>query len=197
MPHNILRKSLSAPQWKKASTPFKSQGKWLAEDSIGNESVNWESTYSLPFWCTKETKLREFQFKFLHRRIATNDFLYKIGIKQSESGTFCGEATENLVQLFWSCKYWKAFWKDCYQWIMQNTSKVEKFNLSEALLFGLINDAKDLLLHHLLLIAKHYIYICKQRDTRPNVHTNSSTHCGLQKTITFKKKWSRLKTSPL
>ena len=43
---------------------------------------------------------------------------------------------------------------------MQNTSKVEKFNLSEALLFGLNNDAKDLLLHHLLLIARHYIYIC-------------------------------------
>ena len=62
-----------------------------------------------------------------------------------------------------------TFWKDCYQWIMQNTSKVEKFNLSEALLFGLINDAKDLLLHHLLHISRNYIYICKQRDTRPNV----------------------------
>ena len=84
---------------KKASIPFKSQGKWLAEDSIGNETVNWESTYLLPFWCTKETKLREFQFKFLHRRIATNDFLYKIGIKQSDSCTFCGEVTENLVNI--------------------------------------------------------------------------------------------------
>ena len=52
---------------------------------------------------------------------------------------------------------------------MQNTSKVEKFNLSGALLFGLINDAKDLPLYHLLIIARHYIYTCKQRDTRPNV----------------------------
>ena len=52
---------------------------------------------------------------------------------------------------------------------MQNTSKVEQFNPSGALLFSLINDAKDLLLHHLLLIARHYIYTCKQRDTRPNV----------------------------
>ena len=125
----------------------------MAEDLIGNETVNWESTYSLPFWCTKETKLRESQFKLLHRRIATNDILYKIGIKQSDSCTFCGEATENLVHLFWSCKYSNAFWKDCYQRIMQNTSKVEKFNLSGALLFGLINDAKDLLLHHLLLFS--------------------------------------------
>ena len=51
---------------------------------------------------------------------------------------------------------------------MQNTSKIEQFNPSGALLFSLINDAKDLLLHHLLLIARHYIYTCKQRDTRPN-----------------------------
>ena len=39
---------------KTASAPLKSQGKWLAEDLIGNETVNWESTYSLPFWCTKQ-----------------------------------------------------------------------------------------------------------------------------------------------
>ena len=52
---------------------------------------------------------------------------------------------------------------------MQNTSKIEQFNPSGALLFSLINDAKDSLLHHLLLIARHYIYTCKQRDTRPNV----------------------------
>ena len=157
----------------------------------------------LPFWCSKETKLREFQFKLLHRRIATNDFLYKIGIKQSDSCTFCGEATENLVHLLWSFKYSNAFWKACYQWIMQNTSKVEQFHLSGALLFGLINDAKDL-----LLIARHYIYTYKQRDTRPNVQTPIQT---VQRTVeierqiakdhnsldTLKRKWSRLKTSPL
>ena len=51
---------------------------------------------------------------------------------------------------------------------MQNISKVEQFNLSGALLFGLINDAKDLLLHHLLLIARNSTYTSKQRDTRPN-----------------------------
>ena len=91
---------------------------------------------------------------------------------------------------------------------MQNTSKVEKFNLSEALLFGLINDEKDLLLHHLLLIGRHRIYICKQRDTRPNVQMYvqivrrtveierqiGKDHNSLD---TFKKKWSRLKTSAL
>ena len=57
--------------------PVKSQGKWLSEDIISNVQVNWENTYKLPFLCTVETKLRVFQFKFIHRRIATNDFLHK------------------------------------------------------------------------------------------------------------------------
>ena len=156
---NSAKKLISASLKRKASTPLKSQGKWLAEDSIRKKTVNWESTYSLSFWSTKETKLREFQFKLLHRRIATNDFLYKIGIKQSDSCTFCGETTQNLVHLFWSCIYSNAFWKDCYQWIMQNTSKVEQFSLSEALLFGLINDAKDLLLHHYFTTYFQALYL--------------------------------------
>ena len=52
--------------------------------------------------------------------------------------------------------------------IMQNTSKVEKFNLS-GVSYLAYKNAEDLVLHHLLLIARHYIYTCKQRDTRPNV----------------------------
>ena len=69
---------------KKASIPSRSQGKWLEERDIQcNLSiiVNWENTYCLSSLCTRESKLRAFQFKFLHRKIATNDFLYKIGIK--------------------------------------------------------------------------------------------------------------------
>ena len=63
---------------KKATTPLKSQGKWLSKENIiGNAHVNWKNTYRLPFLCTRETKLRVFQFMFLHRRIAINDFSLK------------------------------------------------------------------------------------------------------------------------
>ena len=88
--------------------PSKSQGKWLAEEDIFHGStvtVNWKNTYYLPFLCTIETKLRVFQNKLLHRRMATNDFLCKIGIKQVDSCSFCKETTETLVHLFWKCKH--------------------------------------------------------------------------------------------
>ena len=40
---------------------------------------------------------QSWQFMFLHRRIATNDFLFKIGLKQADSCSFCGEFTETLA----------------------------------------------------------------------------------------------------
>ena len=64
----------------KASIPSKSQGKWLEERDIHcnlSITVYWENTYYLSSLCTRESKLRAFQFKFLLRKIATNDFLYK------------------------------------------------------------------------------------------------------------------------
>ena len=77
---------------------------------------------------------------------------------------------------------------------MQNTSKAEQFSLSEALLFGSINDAKDLLLHHYFTT-----YFCKQRDTNVQMYVQivqctveierqiAKDHNSLE---TLKKKWS-------
>ena len=89
---------------RKTSSPVKSQGKWLAEDLFSNVQVNWENTYQLPFLCTTETKLRVFQFKFLHRRVATNDFLLKIGKKETDSCSFCADSPQTLTHLFWHCR---------------------------------------------------------------------------------------------
>ena len=82
----------------------------VAEEIIAaNLNDNWKNTYSLAFMCTKETKLREFQFKLLDRRIATNDFLHKIGLKPIDSCTFCGETIENRIHLFWKSNILEHF----------------------------------------------------------------------------------------
>ena len=65
---NIKEESYKRLVQNKASIPLQSQVKWLAEkDVVGNSTVNWRNAYYLPFLCTGETKLRVFQFKFLHR----------------------------------------------------------------------------------------------------------------------------------
>ena len=78
--------------------------------------VNWENTNQLPFLCTTETKLRVFQFKFLHRRVATNDFLLKIGKKETDSCSFCAGSPETLRHLFWHCRSTHTFWNNVSQW---------------------------------------------------------------------------------
>ena len=66
----LIRKNYTRPQ--------KSQEKWVKDCGLEVvEDLSWRSIYSLPRLCTISTRIRNFQFKFLHRRIATNTFLFK------------------------------------------------------------------------------------------------------------------------
>ena len=87
---------------RKTSSPVKSQGKSLAEDLFSNVQVNWENTYlsaTFSMYYRNEVKEGYFNFKFLHRRVATNDFLLKIGKKQTDSCSFCACYPETLTHL--------------------------------------------------------------------------------------------------
>jgi len=101
---------------KKCTRPEKSQKKWIRDCELVNvENLDWESIYLLPRIRTLSTKLRNFQFKFLHRRIATNSFLLKI--KFSESNLCCLRQTaqERLLHLFWESPITEAFWNSVQQ----------------------------------------------------------------------------------
>ena len=205
---NICKECYRHLVQKKASTPLRSEEKWLSEGDIVQDSiVNWKNSCYLPFLCTRETKLRVFLFKFLHRRIATNDFLCKIDIKQVDSCSFCGETSETLFHLFWYCKHTaRAFWKSSFEWISQHLEDLKDISLSPTLCLDLINDVSHLLLHHLLLIARHYIYNCKLRNTIPKVQLYKQllvNSMKIEKQIaldsntlnSFKKNWSPLKNA--
>ena len=48
------------------SAPCKSQEKWLADcKALGFDTIDWSKSYMVAFLCTKESKLRIFQFKLL------------------------------------------------------------------------------------------------------------------------------------
>ena len=80
-----------------ASVPLKSQSKWLSDgNSQSVDYIDWRSTYGLAFLCTRESKLRTFQSKFLHRRIATNSYLFKVGIT---SDIICAVLAKNTRKL--------------------------------------------------------------------------------------------------
>lgn len=62
--------------------------------------INWKAAFQLPFECTKSANLRLFHFKFLHRRLPTNDFPKKIGLVDNDKCTLRKTETEKLIHIF-------------------------------------------------------------------------------------------------
>lgn len=70
----------------------KSQQKW--NNIFENVNLNWKFIYKLPAISCNNTKLHWFQYRILHRIIATNDLLFKLNIKQDDLCSFCGPPPE-------------------------------------------------------------------------------------------------------
>ena len=37
------------------------------------------------------------------------------------------------------------------------------------ILLGIVTESKKIILHHLILLARHHIYICRLKETRPSL----------------------------
>ena len=79
----------------------RSQDKWIMDCNLDcSDSINWKAVYKLPFCCTKASKLIIFQFKLLYRRLATNDYVKKIGLREDNNCIFCKNEKESLAHLY-------------------------------------------------------------------------------------------------
>jgi len=186
------------------SLPDKSQSKWIADCENYENSIEWDKSYILPFYCTKETKLQTFQFKLLHRRITTNDYLYKIGISLTDICTFCEQKKDSLIHLFWDCEFVQTFWQNIQHWLIQHQIKPQNFSLTLPICLGPVDNTEDILFHHALLIGRYHIYSSKIKNTLSNLQVFSQTFlkcqeiekCYAYKTNTVKKynsKWNLFK----
>ena len=99
-----------------------------------------QMAYKLFFCSTKATKLIIFQFKLLHRRLATNDFLNKIGIRENDIYTFCRTEIESLFHLFWSCSETSCFWQGFIKWLAENHIKLKSNIFTPDIINGLRSD---------------------------------------------------------
>ena len=103
-----------------------------------------------------DTYLINFQYRFLHRVIPTNTFLFKIHIKDTKLCSFC-----NLEHLFFNCPLIFPFLRDFYDCFHNIEFHKEQF------LLGFKKES--LTLDLLILIAKNYIYKRKLKEKIPNI----------------------------
>ena len=125
----------------------------------------------MAFQCTKSTKLITFNFKFLHRRISTNNFLKKIGLLDSEKCTFCENETEKLPHLFWTCPKTKVFWTNFKVWLQSCQVFAKETPLEPVIALGLRPDGSKnkLQINICCLNAKYHIWLCRQKKCSPKL----------------------------
>ena len=125
--------------------------------------------YSKSFNYSKSTKLRNFQFKLLHRRVATNTFLEKIGIKENNLCTFCQKDIEALIHLFWTREKTQSFWIALEGWLHTINILSKKKGIDKLDAIGLKSDAESCLLGFCKLTAIYYIYTSRLRGNTPRM----------------------------
>ena len=155
----------------KQTNPNKTQ-KWLTDFQITcSNSIKWKVVYKLPFSYTKISKLIFFQFKLLHRRLATNDFLNKIGIRPDDHCTFCRDGKESVIHLFWSCRETNIFWKNFQDWLNKNVMSLKhNTTLSSAAVLGLkANFFSNIKQYLYFLVARYYIWSRKTREINSKI----------------------------
>ncbi|RUA07249.1 MAG: hypothetical protein DSY43_00300 [Gammaproteobacteria bacterium] len=125
----------------------------------GVELSQLKNVYVLPFIVTKEIKLSMFQYKIIHNILPLKSYLFKVGLSKDDTCPFCDCERHTTSHFFVDCEIAKVFWNQFRTWWTKISAKSEFTATPASILYGLTSDIKNnLLLNHLILIAKQYMY---------------------------------------
>ena len=113
---------------------------WKKIVSMNNNELT-QPFKSIPKLC-KETKLREFHFKLLHRIIVKRKELCKYQIKPDSDCIYCGEG-DSMEHTFINCSFTKTFLGRILDWL-NKTYKCTFAPSEKEMLFGINGNAKAL-----------------------------------------------------
>ena len=140
---------------------------------FANDVSEWKEIYSLPFHTSLDTKSREFQYKLLNRCLVSISFLSKIGIIPTPACSFCGEMNKSLEHFFICCRYTKNFWAEVIKWLDNQGVKIEHLS-DKYVMFGILRCEDKLFVNLTLIIAKQYLYSCRQNKSLPSIKVFNS-----------------------
>jgi len=160
--YEVLIKGLKVKQ------PYKA--KWsLALPNI--TEGEWNHYHTLPFKCTKNTKLQSFQYKIVHNILTTQKTLKVCKIAENDTCAYCGQDVETIQHLLFSCPYTRRSWNDLVDWLMPVLDISDLISEKYILLGSFSSDIINLL----ILITKYSFYVAKFRGERPNINAVKRT----------------------
>ena len=107
-----------------------------------------------------------FQFKIMHRILATNVFFVNNKIKENSVCPNCNYK-ETIEHLLWNCKEVRSFW-DKFQTFFNNKTDKAFILTCKDVVFGVLPQNSNELLNHLLLIAKYHVYSVRFFNKSPS-----------------------------
>ena len=145
-------------------TPIKAEQKW--KTIFNNSELNWKSIYMLPFKTIIDTKLREFQYKYIMRIIPTNTYLFKCKLVMSNLCDFCNSYTETVNHLFWECQNSQQFWSELKTFLTNKNINIT-FDLLN-ITFGVEGKGvHNSLINFIIICGKYFIFRSKYIKTLP------------------------------
>ena len=135
--------------------------RWSKDLSLDEDK--WEKIFTSLKTVCRETKLKEFQYKLIHRIVVTKKELYRYGIKEDDECIYCGEK-DSINHTFRDCHFVKNFIQRVINWF--NIENKINFNpSSEERLFGILSDLHEKVLvrkfNYTMLFMRYYIYANK------------------------------------
>lgn len=177
----------------------KLKDKWNVKLDIQMDIDQFLENFDKLYKLTTSVKIRNFQYRFLHRIIFTSNILYKWKIVDSPRCIFCLDEYETMEHLFFDCikvqRLLEMFqaWFEC---LTDSEIVIDKES------FFFCNHEDDLL-NVLFILLKQYIFNRRCLDKELNVYTFKEHVMDIVrieryaafKTLKFKKfvkKWGRL-----
>ena len=135
--------------------------RWSKDLSLDEDK--WEKIFTSLKTVCRETKLKEFQYKLIHRIVVTKKELYRYRIKEDDECIYCGEK-DSINHTFRDCHFVKIFIQRVINWF--NIENKINFNpSSEERLFGILSDLHEKVLvrkfNYTMLFMRYYIYANK------------------------------------
>ena len=161
--------------------------KTILQDITENTFLN---AFDIMYTCTYSTKLKDFQYRFLHMRINTNKDRFRYGQIQSDLCTFCRSTEEDINHLLFKCPISKNIWTFVETYLQRKTNILIKFSDTD-LIFGSEFFPFFKLYNHIILLAKQYIYACRCKNILPDVNVLKSKiifEYHLEKNMDFSKR---------
>ena len=135
------------------------------------EHLNWEKIFSMIYITTNDIQHRWFQYRLIHRILPTQRYLYLTKIVDSPICNLCSEDEQDISHLFFECNIAQLFWGQLETLLKRKCHHCQNVRISKQLvIFGTTeNFISDKIFDQIILLAKHYLYICKLEDGFPNI----------------------------